>query len=281
MLHNYRSKKVSMSKLDLSPNALRKNIITLSKDSKSGHLGCALSLVEIISSLYGGQLKFNPENPRDPERDILALSKGHGVMAIYAAFYQLGWISDHQVENYLKDGTELFGLSEDHIPGIEISGGSLGHGLPVATGMAYGFQRQKSKRKVFCIVGDGEMNEGSIWEAILFAGHHKLNNLCVIVDANKYQAMGLTEDIIDLDSLEDKFNSFGFSSFSCNGHSLEELNENFEKASKSNKPTVIIANTVKGAGISYMENENIWHYKKMTKEEEDLAIKDLSSKEVK
>ncbi|WP_290734020.1 transketolase [Halobacteriovorax sp. JY17] len=270
-----------MSKLDLSPNTLRKNVINLSKDSKSGHLGCALSLIEIISALYDGELNYNQENPRDENRDILALSKGHGVMAIYAAFYQLGWINDNQVDNYLKDGTELFGLSEDHISGIEISGGSLGHGLPVATGMAYGFQRRNSKRRVFCIVGDGELNEGSMWEAILFAGHHKLDNLCVIVDANKYQAMGLTEDIIDLNSLEDKFNSFGFDSFSVDGHSLDEIRNSFKKVNDSKRPTVIIANTIKGAGISYMENENIWHYKKMTKEEETLAIKDLSSKEVK
>jgi transketolase len=278
MLHNYKSKKVFMSKLDLSPNTLRKNIINLSKDSKSGHLGCALSLVEIISSLYGEVLNFNIDNPRDPNRDILALSKGHGVMAIYAAFYQLGWINDEQVNNYLKDGTDLFGLSEDHIPGIEISGGSLGHGLPVATGMAYGFKRKKSDRKVYCIVGDGELNEGSVWEAILFAGHHKLNNLCIIVDANKFQAMGLTQDIISLNSLEEKFNAFGFESFSCDGHSVDSLLKSFAQCQKSNKPTVVIANTTKGAGISFMENENIWHYKKMTKEEEQVAVKDLSSK---
>ena len=267
-----------MSKIDLSPNTLRKNIIELSKDSKSGHLGCALSLVEIISSLYGEFLNFNAKDPEDPNRDILALSKGHGVMAIYAAFIELGWISDHQVKNYLKDGTDLFGLSEDHTPGIEISGGSLGHGLPVAVGMAYGFSRQNSSRKVYCIVGDGEINEGSIWESLLFAGHHKLSNLCVIVDANKYQAMGLTKDIISLDPLDKKFESFGFEAYIADGHSLPSLSESFKKFQDSKKPVVIIANTTKGAGISYMENENIWHYKKMTKEEEDIAIKDLSSK---
>ncbi len=266
-----------MSTIDLSPHLLRKNIIELAKDGKSGHLGCALSLVEIVSTLYDRVLNYNIKDPRHKNRDLLVLSKGHGVMAIYAAFFQMGWITQNQVDNYLQDGSDLFGLGEDNTPGIEVSGGSLGHGLPVCVGMAYGLHRTKSERKVYCIVGDGEINEGSIWEALLFAGHQKLKNLTIIIDANKYQAMGLTKDIIQLEPFEDKFKSFGFSAFSCDGHNPTELLETFSKAGATETPSVIIAHTIKGHGISYMENENKWHYLKMTKEDEEKAFQSLDS----
>jgi transketolase len=265
-----------MSKLNFNPNKLRETILNMAKDQKSGHLGCALSLVEIVSVLYSSILNFNPKDPRDPERDILALSKGHGVMALYAAFYELGWITDDHVNTYLKDNTPLFGLAEDHISGIEISGGSLGHGLPVAVGMAYGLKLRKSKRQVYCIVGDGEMNEGSMWEAIQFAGHHKLDNLTMIVDDNKFQAMGETKDVLSLGRLDQRLEAFGFESKVCNGHSLNELQECLSYAKNSERPFALIANTIKGAGIPFMENNNIWHYKKMTAEEEAQAFSALT-----
>ena len=268
-----------MEKIDFSPQILRSNILEMAKDNKSGHLGCAMSLVEIMSSLFSSVMKYDPSNPHSEDRDVFALSKGHGVMGAYAAFYQLGWIKEDQIKNYLKDGTDLFGLSEDHTPGMDVSGGSLGHGLAVATGMAYGLMRKGSSRKVFCIVGDGELNEGSMWEAILFAGHHKLDNLIIVVDANQYQAMGLTKDIIDLEPLDKKFESFKFSAFECDGHSVEALNLVFEEAKKSNQPSVVIARTTKGAGVSFMEGENIWHYKKMSKEEEAIAFSDILKKQ--
>jgi len=264
-----------VNNIDLSPSTLRKNIINMAKDGKSGHLGCALSLVEIVSALYSGAAHINSKDPICPNRDIIGLSKGHGVMAIYSALFQLGWISQDQIDNYLKDGTDLFGLAEDHTPGVDISGGSLGHGFPVAVGMAYGLQRRNSSRHVFCIVGDGEINEGSVWESILFAGHHRLANLTMIIDANQYQAMGLTKDIIDMEPLDKKFEAFGFESFTCDGHSVDELNKAFISTRSSHKPSVIIARTIKGAGISFMEGENIWHYKKMTTEEENTARKEI------
>ncbi len=265
-----------MSKLDLSPVAMRKNILNMAKDMKSGHLGCALCLVEIISVLYGEVMNYNLEDPDDPTRDILALSKGHGVMAIYAAFFQMGWIKPDQVSNYLKDGTDLFGLSEDIVPGIEVSGGSLGHGLPVTVGMALGLKLRNSSRRSFCIVGDGEINEGSIWEAILFAGHHQLDKLTVIIDVNGFQAMGKTDEIISLKPLDKKFHSFGFDTYECDGNDCAELRKAFEMASNSNKPFVIIANTTKGAGIDYMEGDNSWHYKKMNPEEEVAAFETVN-----
>jgi transketolase len=258
---------------------MRKNILNMAKDQKSGHLGCALCLVEIVSVLYGEVMSYNPKNSEDPERDLLALSKGHGVMALYSAFYQLGWIEETQVDCYLQDNTDLFGLSEDIVPGIEVSGGSLGHGLAVSVGMALGLKLRNSPRRSYCIVGDGEINEGSIWEALLFAGHHKLTNLTVIVDVNGFQAMGRTEEIISLKPLDKKFESFGFDTFECDGHDTDQLKLAFKKAQDSTKPFVIIANTVKGSGIDYMEDENIWHYKKMTDEEQLQAFKTLDEKD--
>ena len=268
-----------MSKIDFSPVAMRKNILNMAKDQKSGHLGCALCLVEIVSVLYGEVMSYNPKNSEDPERDLLALSKGHGVMALYSAFYQLGWIEEAQIDCYLQDNTDLFGLSEDMVPGIEVSGGSLGHGLAVSVGMALGLKLRNSPRRSYCIVGDGEINEGSIWEALLFAGHHKLTNLTVIVDVNGFQAMGRTEEIISLRPLDKKFESFGFDTFECDGHDTDQLKKGFQKAQNSIKPFVIIANTVKGSGIDYMEDENIWHYKKMTDEEQLQAFKTLDEKD--
>jgi len=267
-----------VSQIDLSPKILRRNILNLAKDNKSGHLACAMSLVEIVSSLYGETINFNVNDPEDPNRDIVALSKGHGVMAFYSVFYQLGWITDEHVENYLKDGSELFGLAEDHNKGIEISGGSLGHGYPVAVGMAYGFKRKGSKQRVYCIVGDGEINEGSVWEAVLFAQQHYLDNITLIVDANKYQAMGRTEDIINLEPLDKKFEAFGFDVFECDGHDVNALNKAFDNAKKSSKPNVVIARSIKGAGISYMEEDNIWHYKKMDKNLEEIAFDEVDSR---
>lgn len=269
-----------MRTINLVPSFLREHILNMAGDSTAGHIGCAFSLVEVVASLYGEVATYNKDNPNDPERDLICLSKGHGVMAFYAVFYELGWINDEDIKNYFKNGSRLFGLCEDHLDGIEVSGGSLGHGLPVATGMAHGLKLKNSSRHIYCIVGDGELNEGSIWEAILFAGHHKLNNLTIIIDYNKYQAMGQVKDIINLEPMDKKFESFGFETLICDGHNIEELNDSLKKLKSSNNPTVLIANTVKGKGVDFMENNNLWHYKKMTADEESLAYNKVRSKEL-
>ncbi|MBL6989637.1 MAG: transketolase [Bacteriovoracaceae bacterium] len=262
-----------MNSPDFSPSNLRKNVLRMASD-KAGHIACAFSLIEIVSTLFEQKiLKYNQENPSDPDRDILALSKGHGAMALYACFYELGWLSDHDLDNYFLDGSELFGLMEEHTPGAEISGGSLGHGLAVAVGIAYGYKKKGINKKVFCIVGDGELNEGSIWEALLFAGHHKLENLTIIVDANKYQAMGRTEEVLDLDPLGDKFRSFKFSYQECNGHNVEELKNNLIACCDSKQPAVLVARTIKGGGVDFMEQDNCWHYTRLT--DPDLRKKAL------
>lgn len=270
-------------KPDLSPKALRKLVLEMAYFGKTVHIPCAFSIVDIVSVLYSKFLRYDVKDPRWAGRDVLVLSKGHGVMALYAAFHQLGWLPREAIENYFSDGSLLHGLSEAHIPGLEATSGSLGHGLPIATGMALGFRRQAEKanqpaKRVFCIVGDGEMNEGSMWEALLFAAHHKLDNLTVIVDANQFQAMGRTEDILGMEPFVDKFRAFGFDAVECDGHSLEALNREFEKSMGSGgKPRAIVARTVKGKGVSFMEGDNTWHYTRLDREKFDRAVAEVAS----
>lgn len=271
-------------KPDLSPNTLRKLVLEMAYFGKTVHIPCAFSIVEIVSALYSKFLRYDVKDPRWEGRDYLVLSKGHGVMALYATFHQLGWLSREAIEKYFSDGSLLHGLSEAHIPGLEVTSGSLGHGLPIATGVALGFKKQAAKlgqapKRVFCIVGDGEMNEGSMWEAMLFAAHHKLDNLTVIVDANGFQAMGKIEDILSMEPFVDKFRAFGFDAVECDGHSLEALNREFEKSVVPNpggKPRAIVARTVKGKGVSFMEGDNSWHYTRLDEPKFVRAIAEVS-----
>jgi len=272
-------------KPDLSPATLRKLVLEMAFFGKTVHIPCAFSMVEIVSSLYSKYLRYDVKDPRWEGRDRLVLSKGHGVMALYAAFHQLGWLPREAIENYFADGSLLHGLSEAHIPGLEVTSGSLGHGLPIATGLALGFKLEaartgKPAKRVFCIVGDGEMNEGAMWEALLFAGHHRLDNLTVIVDANGFQAMGKIQDIVGMEPFVDKFRAFGFDAVECDGHSLEALDREFAKsvgpASENPKPRAIVARTVKGKGVSFMEHDNTWHYTRLDQAKFDRAIAEVS-----
>ena len=248
-------------------------------NGQSVHVACAFSLIEIFSSLYGKILKYNAQNPVDPDRDYLVLSKGHGVMAQYACFHQLGWIGDEAVEQYFSDGSNLHGLSESHIPGCEVTSGSLGHGLPIGVGIAKGLQLQnKLNQKVYTIVGDGELNEGSMWEAFLFAAHHKLSNFYVIVDANEFQAMGKISEIINLEPMADKFRAFGFETAECDGHDAEEVSRQLASF-KSDRPKALIARTVKGKGVTFMEGDNIWHYTRLDQATMTLALQELDQSE--
>lgn len=235
--------------------------------------------VEIVSVLYSHFLKFDPRNPADPHRDYMILSKGHGVMAVYACFKELGWLPQSAFENYFQDGSMLPGLCEAKIPGLEVSSGSLGHGLPIATGIALGLKiLGRHEQKVYCIIGDGEMNEGTVWEAFLFAAHNELDNLTVIVDANGFQAMGLTDAIMNLEPMKAKFESFGFETRECDGHDPKLLISNLsELKSKRGKPQALIARTIKGKGITYMENNNEWHYRRINAEQLSSALKELEA----
>ena len=264
--------------MQFSPVDLRKTILEMAYKGQSVHVGCAFSLVEICAVLYRSILNLGDKSPRAKDRDYLVMSKGHGVMAQYACMRELGWLTDHDIQNYFGEGTELKGLSEGNIPGLEVSSGSLGHGLSVGVGLALASQKKKENRNVFCIVGDGEMNEGSIWEGILFASHFKLDNFFLIVDENKFQAMGSTKEVMDMGDIRNKLEAFGFNAVDADGHNEEDLLAKFNKllSVKDAKPKAIVARTVKGHGISFMEANNMWHYTRLTEETYQAAVNELN-----
>ncbi len=259
------------------PRALRRHVLRMANRGQSFHVACAFSIIEICSVLYERFLRYDPKNPASPDRDYLILSKGHGVMALYACFYEIGWLDDTDFENYFQDGTHLRGLCEADVPGCEVTSGSLGHGLPIACGIAFGLKRKGSDRRVYCIVGDGEMNEGPMWEALLFAAHQKLDNLVVIVDANQFQAMGRTEDVLGLEPLPAKFEAFGCRTIECDGHDPAALEQALSSCTKPcGKPGAIIARTLKGQGVSFMAGDNRWHYTRVSDETYARAVAELS-----
>lgn len=265
--------------LPISPRTLRKSVLQMAFDGNTVHIACAFSLIEILSVLYSKYVRVSDTNPEDPDRDYLILSKGHGVMALYACFKEYGWLPESAFRDYFKDGSLLAGLCEHRIPRLEVTSGSLGHGLPIAAGIAYGLTRQKRlDQKVFCVIGDGEMNEGSIWEALLFAAHHKLDNLVVIADANGFQAMGETRSVINLEPMREKFESFGFATRECNGHDTKALDEalgGLIADTQDPRPKAIVARTVKGKGVSFMEAKNEWHYSRLNPETLARALAEL------
>jgi transketolase len=234
--------------------------------------------VEIFAVLYRNHLKLGAQ-PDDPQRDYLILSKGHGVMAQYACLLEMGWLSEDKIQGYCADGTELKGLSETGVPGLEVNSGSLGHGLAVGAGLALGALRRGTSQRVYAIVGDGECNEGSIWETLLFAAHFRLTNLLVIVDANGYQAMGRTTEILNTESLEEKFKAFGFEARTVDGHNEAVLDKTISDFINSSfpGPRVIIARTVKGHGVSFMADSNLWHYSRLTEKTYQEALAELDN----
>jgi transketolase len=262
---------------NFASHELRKTVLKMAYSGSTVHIGCAFSIIEIMAVLYRNHLRYPGNDPCSSERDYLVLSKGHGVMAQYACLYEKGWLSQHDIENYFKDGSKLKGLSDAHVVGCEVTSGSLGHGLSVGVGMALAAKLSKRDQYCYAVVGDGEMNEGTMWEALLFASHQLLDNLIVIVDENGFQAMGKTSEVMGLGSLERKFIAFGFEAISIDGHDEEALDRAITtlKSNKNNLPKAIIARTVKGKGVSFMENKNIWHYTRLTEETFNSAISEL------
>lgn len=245
------------------------------------HIPCALSIVEILAVLYRSYLHLDPNEPRRPDRDYLVLSKGHGVMAQYACLHELGWLTDADLQAYFSDGSRLKGLADAHVPGVEVSAGSLGHGLSVGVGLALAATRRRTGQRVFAVVGDGEANEGAIWEALMFAAHAQLDNLIVIIDANGFQAMGTTADVMNMGSLAAKLAAFGFESREVDGHDESALCASLDELLMldDSKPKAIIARTVKGRGISFMENDNRWHYSRLNLETYAAAVGELDAAE--
>ncbi len=264
-------------KPQFDPSGLRKTVLEMAYAGNAVHLGCAFSIIELLSCLYRRHLRYDEKNPADPLRDYLVLSKGHGVMAQYACLYELGWLERKDIDSYFHDGSRLKGLSDAHIPGCEVTSGTLGHGLSVGTGLALAAARRKTGQKCYALVGDGEINEGAIWEAMLFAGHAKLDNLMVIVDVNGFQAMGTTDEVMQLGDLRAKFAAFDFDALSVDGHDMDAISAAIEEleARKNGRPKALVAKTVKGKGVSYMENVNTWHYSRLNPELYAQALREL------
>jgi len=248
------------------PTRLRQTILEMAYAGSSGHIGCAFSIVEILAVLYRNHLNYPNNDPKHPNRDYLVLSKGHGVMAQYACMRELGWLSDADFQSYFADGSKLKGLSDSRIPGLEVTSGSLGHGFSVGVGLAKGAQLKGTRQKVFALVGDGELNEGTIWEGALFAAHHRLDNLLTIVDQNGLQAMGTTDEVLALGDVAAKFQSFGFDALTVDGHDEGAIDAALVELSNRSpgRPKALVARTVKGKGVPFMENNNIWHYTRLT-----------------
>ncbi len=260
-------------------NKLRQTILKMAYNGSTVHIGCAFSIVEILAVIYRSHLNLPNNEPDSPQRDYLVLSKGHGVMSQYACMYELGWLTDSDIQDYAHDGTVLKGLSDAHVKGIEVSSGSLGHGLSIGVGLALAAKRNQTNQRCFVIVGDGEINEGAIWEALLFSTHFELSNLLVVVDKNGYQAMGATDEVMRLGNIVDKFRSFGFETREVNGHDELILDRTIHDLMSLNSkfPRAIVAHTIKGKGVSFMENNNRWHYSRLTDEIYKLAIAELQS----
>jgi transketolase len=228
--------------------------------------------------LYRAHLRGDWRSPADSaERDYLVLSKGHGVMAQYACLHEMGVLADADIDGYFGDGTRLKGLSDTHVPGCEVTAGTLGHGLSVGVGLALAAQRRRTRQRVYAVVGDGEMNEGAIWEAMLFSSHFRLDNLFVIVDENRFQAMGTTAEVMALDGLRARFEAFGFDVREVDGHDEGALDAALRalEGMATGRPKAVVARTVKGKGVSFMENDNRWHYTRLTPETYRSAMREL------
>jgi transketolase len=262
------------SKPSFDGKVLRKTVLDMAYAGSTVHIGCAFSIIELLAVLYRSHLRYPGNDPLAIERDYLVLSKGHGVMAQYACMRELGWLKDEAFSGYFADGSDLKGLSDSRIPGLEVTSGSLGHGFSVGVGMAMGAKLRGTDQKTYALVGDGEINEGPIWEGALFAAHHALKNFMVIVDQNGFQAMGRTQEVLDLGSIQAKFESFGFEALSIDGHDEDAIDRTIRQllASPSTAPKALIAKTVKGKGVPFMEHNNIWHYTRLDQDSYAQAL---------
>ena len=260
---------------------LRKTILDMAYAGSTVHIGCAFSIVELLAVLYRNHLRYPANDPRASDRDYLVLSKGHGVMAQYACMKELDWLQDEHISGYFADGSELKGLSDSRVRGLEVTSGSLGHGFSIGVGLALAAKMRSTGQKTYVLVGDGEINEGPIWEGAMFAAHHQLRDFMVIVDENGFQAMGTTADVLHLGSIEEKFASFGFETLAVDGHDESAIDAAITRlwTSDSSRPKAIVAKTVKGKGVSFMEHNNMWHYTRLNPETYAKAIAEVTGGE--
>lgn len=261
---------------------IRQHAIKMTHSGNSSHIGSVLSMADILAVLYGEILNIKPTEPNWPERDRFILSKGHAGAGVYAVLAETGFFPKDILKTHYQNGSNLSGhVSHIGVPGVEFSTGSLGHGLSIGAGLSYAAKLDGKDWRSFVLLSDGECNEGSIWEAILFAAHHELNNLVAIVDYNKFQAMGTIKDTMNIEPFIDKWKAFNWSVKSVDGHNHKELLSalNSVPFGKENQPNCIIANTTKGKGVSFMENELLWHYRSPQGDEYEQALRSLKNYE--
>lgn len=274
-----RGKRLSARSLVTMAYRIRRDVLAMAYTAHLGHIAPSLSIVDILTTLYFHYLRVDPNSPTDPSRDRFILSKGHAVSALYATIYRRGFLTRRELLTYCTDG----GMLSTHPlydirHGVELTTGSLGHGLSVGAGMAYGLrQREQKDSRVVVLLSDAELNSGSTWEAVMFAGHHHLSNLLAVVDMNGLQAYGRTRDVIALEPIDKKWKEFGWRTIVADGHNVTRLTNAYAKASEEkNKPTVVFARTIGGKGVSYMENLVDWHYWSMDKEKYQKAREDIA-----
>lgn len=269
-----------MSKIEIINFAkqLRKNILfaAFNAGANSAHIGGALSIVDIVATLYCTVMNLNSKNPLDPNRDRFILSKGHACLALYSALAEKGFFNREDLKNFEKSGSFLLGHPViNREKGIEFSTGSLGMGLSLGIGVAVAAIKRKVNYNTYVILGDGECNEGSVWEGFLLAPHLKLKNLKIIIDKNNLQQTGKNQDILNLGNLKKKLESFEWNTLEIDGHNFDEILKVFKDSSNQDKPTAIIANTIKGKGVSFAENNNSWHHSILTKKNYELALEEI------
>lgn len=260
--------------------SLRKDIINMVYCAKTGHIGGDFSVCDIINVLYNVEMNVTPENFSTGDCDHFILSKGHSVEALYAVLADKGFFPSKDLESYSTFNSKYIGHPNNKVHGIEMNSGSLGHGLSVGVGMAIAEQKKESSNRIYVVMGDGELAEGSVWEGAMAAGHYKLDNLCAVVDRNRLQISGTTEEVITQDDQVKRWEAFSFNVINAKGNDCDALIEAFKQARAfRGKPSVIIAETTKGCGVSFMENKAEWHHKVPSDEEYAQALKELAEKE--
>ena len=264
-----------MNSVNLS-KMIRGKCLELSYRKKTSHLGGSLSIADVLAVMYSDVLSYKSENPEWSQRDRVFYSKGHACMALYGCLEASGFFSN-LLEKFTADGEYFTSHINHNVPGVELSTGSLGHALSVAVGVSLAAKKRNENWKSFCIVSDGELDEGSNWEAILLAPHLKLDNLVLIVDYNKIQSFGMTNEVLNLEPLHSKFVAFNWNVIEVDGHNHESLTESFKNLQSNGKPTVLIAHTIKGKGVSFMENKLEWHYKSPNEDQYQSALKELAN----
>jgi transketolase len=273
------SRRATEEELRALARRLRIHAVRMISAAKTSHIGSCLSMADILAVLYGEVLRFDPQRPQWPDRDRLIVSKGHAAAITYAAVAEAGLMPIERLAEFGQSGSQLWGhVTHVGVPGIEFSSGSLGHGLPASVGMALVAKRDQLPWRVFTLMSDGECDEGSNWEAVLFAAHHRLDNLTAIIDYNHIQSLDTVENTLRLEPLADKFRAFGWSAVEVDGHDVAALSKSLRALPASQgRPTMVIAHTIKGKGVSFMEGQVLWHYRPPAGDELAAALRELGA----